>query len=106
MSHHSELAFLVHVEVRCDAGMIKRIDAEMAEALALCEGLIVAKRLACHNLIVQSDCTSVVEALNSELGLHRFHRIFWKSVVNFAKTSERSLFNTVIEILIPLLMAS
>ena len=31
-------------------------DTELAEAVALREGLQVAKRMACHNLIVQSDC--------------------------------------------------
>ena len=40
-------------------------DAELAEAVALREGLQVAKRMACHNLIVQSDCDNGVDAFNS-----------------------------------------
>jgi hypothetical protein len=31
-------------------------DAEMMEALALREDLHLARRLACHNLVIQSDC--------------------------------------------------
>ena len=44
-------------------------DAELAEEEALREGLLVAKRLACHNLVIQSDCSSIVEAINSGMGL-------------------------------------
>jgi ribonuclease HI len=40
-------------------------DAEAMEALALREGLHLAHRLACYNLVIQSDCMAVVEALNS-----------------------------------------
>ena len=50
-------------------GYCKRLSnvfsAELAEAIALREGLQVAKRMACHNLIVQSDCDAVVDAFNS-----------------------------------------
>ena len=40
-------------------------DEEVAEAIALREGLLIAKQLACHRLIVHSDCAAVVEAYNS-----------------------------------------
>ena len=39
-------------------------DAGTMEAIAMREGLILAKLLVCHSLVAQSDCMEVVQTLN------------------------------------------
>jgi ribonuclease HI len=41
------------------------IDAPMAEAYALKEGLMLAQHIGCNRLIVQSDCMEVVQTMNN-----------------------------------------
>lgn len=62
--------------VRDDAGdflgatcseIVQVLDATTAEAYALRDGLLLARRVACHNLIVQSDCLTIIDAMNSDV---------------------------------------
>lgn len=39
------------------------VDAQMAEAYALKEGLMLAQRIGCNKLIIQSDCMEVVQIM-------------------------------------------
>jgi ribonuclease HI len=48
-----ELLFVAHV-----------VDAPMAEAYTLKEGLMLAQHIGCNRLIIQSDCMKVVETMN------------------------------------------
>ena len=40
------------------------VDAPMAEAYALKEGLMLAQHIGCNRLIIQSDCMEVVQTMN------------------------------------------
>jgi ribonuclease HI len=41
------------------------VDAPMAEAYALREGLVLAQRIGCNNFSIQTDCVQVVETMQN-----------------------------------------
>jgi len=42
------------------------LDAPMAEAMALKEGLLLAQQIGCNRLMIQSDCLEVVETMKQD----------------------------------------